>query len=279
MRLTVATYCFEALPLEGALSLCKWMGFQGVVIAGFHKRGRVSYEPDEVGVNPQQAADHLNALLHRYELDAVDYFPQFGSTFYERSMNDPDLRVRDKNIEMFKGIVQFCKLTRTPGVTLLPGVDHPGRAQEENLDAAGETFRALVEIAGEEGIEVRFEPHMGSLTYRPELALALIKRVPGLKVTLDYSHFVLQYIDVNRVHPLLSHTGHVHVRPTRPGKLQTRFVEATLDFVDIIKRLQALNYQGCLSLEYVCEDWFDANRLDTLSETVHARAALEPYVI
>ncbi len=278
MKLTISTWAFEAIPLEGALAVCQSMGFKGVDIAGFHNRGRLSYEPDEVGTNPQKAADHLLPLLDKYGLHAVDFFPQFTNSFYERSMNDPDPAVRQNNIEMFKGIIKFCKLVKIPGITLLPGVEHLAFSREKNLDVAGETFRKLVEIGTEADLLVRFEPHMGSLTNTPELALALIERAPGLTVTLDYTHFTLQYIEMGRCHKLIPYTSHVHVRPARDGRLQTRHAEGTIDYVDIIKRLKAVNYQGCLSVEYVCSPWYDANQLDTLTETVTTKEALEPYL-
>src|SRR5690348_873802 len=110
MRLSVSSYSFEALPLDGALSICKSMGFKAVDIAGFHKRGRASLEPDEVAADPQKFADSLKALLDKYELEAADYFPQFATGFGERSVNDPDPTVRQRNIDAMRGIAQFCKL-------------------------------------------------------------------------------------------------------------------------------------------------------------------------
>jgi len=122
MDLSVCAYSFEALPLEGALGVCQSMGFKGVAVSGFANRGRSSYDPDEVGANPQKAADHLSALLHKYGLHAVDFFVQFSSSFYGRSMNEPDPAIRKKNVELFKGIVRFCQLVKIPVVTLLPGM-------------------------------------------------------------------------------------------------------------------------------------------------------------
>jgi len=42
--------------------------------------------------------------------------------------------------------------------------------------------------------------------------------------------------------------------------------------------LEAVNYPGCMSLEYVCADWFGANQLDTLTETMITKATLEPHI-
>lgn len=114
MRLSVSSYSFEAIPLEGTLAICQAMGFKGVVISAFSQRGRAGYEPDEVAANPQKFADQLNALLDRYKLEAVDFFPQFAPNFYDRALNHPNPDIRKKNIASFRGIVRFCELTRIP---------------------------------------------------------------------------------------------------------------------------------------------------------------------
>ncbi len=264
--------------MEGTLALSKALGFKGVDIAGFHNRGKCSYEPDEVGRSPQKFADDLNRLLDRYELDAVDFFPQFGSSPAERSLNDPDPAVREQNFASMRGIVQFCKLAGIPGVTVIPGVDHPGRSLAENLALAGEGLKQYVEICGEQGLLMRFEPHMSSVAQTPELALELIDMAPGALFTLDYSHYLLQYISMDRIHKMIPCTGHVHIRQARPGKLQTRFNDGTVDFVDVAKRLEAAGYQHCLSVEYVCMDWYDCYNVDTLTETAVTKAALAPYI-
>lgn len=278
MRLSASTYSFEVLPLEATLAIIKHMGIRLVDIAGFHNRGRASYEPDDVGANPQKFADHLNALLDKYALQAHDFFPQFATDFAIRSINDPDPAVIQQNVDAMRGIVRFCKLTGMKTITVLPGVDHAGRTREQNLDAAAAGLKQYVDIAGEHGITMCFEPHMGSLTNTPELALALVERTPGLKITLDYSHFLLQYIPEERGHTLIPHTGHFHIRQARPGKLQTRFSEGTLDFVALANRLKAAGYTGCMSLEYVHADWYDMVRQDTLAETIATKEALEAHV-
>lgn len=278
MRLTASTYSFEALPLEGALMVCKAMGFKAVDIAGFYQRGRTSYDPFEVGANPQKYADHLNALLDKHELVAMDFFPQLATDFESRSLNHPDRAIREQNVNTFRGIARFCKLTGMHTVTVLPGIDHPQKPLQDNLDLSAEMLRLYADIAGEQGIKLCFEPHMNSVTLTPELARWLVDHAPGAHVTLDYSHFLLQYIPVERIHTLIPVTGHFHIRQTRPGKLQTSFSEGTLDFVDLARRLQAAGYDGAMSLEFVYGDWYGMNNIDILTETMATKAVLDPLI-
>jgi len=279
MRLTISGHSFEVLSLEGVLSLCKHLGFKGVDISGFHARGRCSIEPEDIAADPQGEADKLKALLDKYELDAVDFFPQFGTSPADHGLNDPNPDIRERNAYLIGRIAEFCNMVGIPGMTILPGVEHLGRSQQENLEVSGQEMKRATEIAGEHGIKLRYEAHMGSITYTPELAIQLIEEyAPDAKLTLDYTHFVLQYIPVERIHALLPYTDHVHVRASRPGKMQTSYTDGTIDYPDIIRRLKAIDYQSTVSVEYVYQDWFGCNDVDTLTETVITKEALEPLV-
>jgi sugar phosphate isomerase/epimerase len=278
MRLTVSNYTFEAVPLEGTFAICHSMGFKGVVVSAFSQRGNGGYDPDAVAAHPQKYADHLRALLDKYELECVDFFPQFSPNFYDRALNHPDSAIRAKNIEAIRSLVRFCKLVGIDGLTILPGVAFMDCTQEQNLDLSGQMLQQCAEIAGESGVELYFEPHVESVCEKPEIALSLIERAPAAKFALDYSHFLVQNIALERIHPLLPYAGTFHVRQTRKGKIQSRYNEGIIDFVDIIQRLKTIGYDGCLTIEYICADWYGGNELDTLSETMTTKAALEPYV-
>jgi sugar phosphate isomerase/epimerase len=264
--------------LDGALAVVKAMGFKETDIGGFHQRGRASLEPEEVAAQPQKMADDLRRLLDKHELGVCDYFPQFGTSPSHRALTDLDPSVPAHNIELIEGIAKFCQLLGVHNITVLPGVDQPERPLEQNLELAAAGLNKYVEICGAHGVQVSFEAHMGSVAATPELALNLVERVPGVKLTVDYSHFVLQYIPVERIHKMLPHAGHIHIRPARPGKLQTHWSENQIDFVDMLKRLEAAGYQGCASIEYVCADWFDVNKVDTLTETMLTKEALLPHI-
>jgi sugar phosphate isomerase/epimerase len=279
MHLTASAYSFEVLPLEACLSIVKHMGFESVDLSGFHARGRASIEPEAIRADPQGQADRVKALLDQYSLHCGDFFPQFGTAPDDHSLNDPDPAVRERNHALIRACAQFCKLLGIAGMTILPGVDHASRKHEENLQISGTELKRATEIAGEYGIAIRFEPHMGSVAPTPELAIRLIDEFAAdATIALDCSHFILQYIPMDRIYACIPYTGHVHVRPAREGKLQTRFAENTIPWKDVIDRLKAVDYQGALSLEYVCASWFDLDRCDTLYETWVTREALLPYV-
>ncbi|TVR74927.1 MAG: sugar phosphate isomerase/epimerase [Spirochaetaceae bacterium] len=270
----VASFSFEVLPLEPTLMIARELGFERVDIAGFSDRGRCSFEPAAVARDPEGQARVLLPLLERYRLAVSDYFVQFGAAPSLEALNSPDEAVLKRNLEMLKGAARFAALIGSPGITVLPGVDHGGRRDTAELDRAGEALRRAMEITSAEGIQLRFEPHMGSVADTPELALAIIGMVPELTVTLDVAHFTLQYIPLDRVLPLIAHTGHVHVRQAKAGTLQVAWEEGTIDFPRILRELSHRGYAGTLTVEYVCADWYGVNRNDTLHESMRAGEAL-----
>jgi sugar phosphate isomerase/epimerase len=276
MQLAIANFSFEIVELEPTLMISRALGFDAVDIGAFHDRGHCSFEPEALLADPQGNADQLNRLLDRYELRVTDVFPQWGAAPSLHSFNDPDPAVRAHSLELVRGAARFTKLVGSPGMTVLPGVDHTSRPLAENLEISGAALKRAVEIAGEEGIELRFEPHMSSVSDTPELALQLVEMAPGLKVTLDYTHFVLQYISLERIHALIPYTGHVHVRQAGWGQLQSSFHMGVIDYADVVARLESVGYTGALTSEYVCSDWYDINQNDVVFESVAVRDALRP---
>src|SRR5690606_20579204 len=108
----------------------------------------------------------------------------------------------------------------------------------------------LVEVGRSAGLRVSIEPHLESVVEQPELALELVKAVPGLQFTLDYSHFISAGIPAERVHPLLPYAGHFHARQAAPGMLQAPHEEGVIDFADIVRRMKEVGYQGRICVEY-----------------------------
>jgi len=92
---------------------------------------------------------------------------------------------------------------------------------------------------------VRMEPWPGSVVGSNEAVLAMLEAVPGLKLNLDVGHVVAWGGDPCE---LLQHAGHVQLRQARRGESQT--LEGDVDFPSILTGLEAVGYDGLLSIEY-----------------------------
>jgi sugar phosphate isomerase/epimerase len=192
-------------------------------------------------------------------------------------VNDPDPGHAVENAAAFRALVPRLDAAGVPGVTFSPGF-YAGRSWEDALAAAAASLHEMVAIAGPD-LRVSIEPHVESVTDTPERARDLIAIVPGLTLTLDYSHFVVAGYDEATIEPLTRHAGHVHIRQARPGELATEVARGTIDVRRLIGRLLAEDYGGAIAIEYVSHPWHGQDRIDAVAENAamlaHVRTILD----
>ena len=121
----------------------------------------------------------------------------------------------------------------TPGCTSGP-LPEGMRSWEKTID----DFRKVP--------DARLEPWPGSVVGSTEKVLAFLEAVPGLRLTLDVGHVTAWGGDPVE---LLPYADHVQLRQAKPGATQAT-TDGTVDFAAILSRLEALDYQGLLSIEY-----------------------------
>ena len=159
------------------------------------------------------------------------------------------------------------------------GVDYGEESRSQSLSRSASELARRVDAAGQHGIEIRVEGGVGSNTETPEALGELMEETPGLRVTLDYSHFIYQGRQESEVDDLIEYAGHFQCRGAAPGIMQARYEENIIDFPRIIQRLQASEYDGDFSLEYVWIDVWGCNQTENTMETIQFRdlalAALE----
>jgi sugar phosphate isomerase/epimerase len=131
-----------------------------------------------------------------------------------------------------------------------------------------------VEQATARALTFSVEAHVGSLAPRPAAALRLVQDVPGLTLTLDYTHFTRAGLPDSAVEPLVEHATHFHARGACKGRLQSSFGRNTIDYARILRRMRSSGYRGYVGVEYVWIDWEHCNEVDNLSETIQLRDLL-----
>ncbi len=121
------------------------------------------------------------------------------------------------------------------------------------------------------------EPGVLSIAESPLATEALLARVPGLGLVLDYSHFICLGFTQEEVDVLLPFASHVHLRQARPGRLQERLDSwsGTINFRLLFSRLRERGYEGWLATEIgeALEE-----RVDVVSETVRLRDLARSYM-
>jgi sugar phosphate isomerase/epimerase len=128
-----------------------------------------------------------------------------------------------------------------------------------------------VDAAAKHGIVLSVEGHLGSNVDTPEKLAQLVELTPGLKLTLDYTHFISAGFSDADVEPLLRYARHFHCRGAAKGQLQTAFEDNAIDYRRVVQRMLELGYSGYFGIEYVWQNWQGCNRTDNVSETIRFR--------
>ena len=96
---------------------------------------------------------------------------------------------------------------------------------------------------------VRCEPSPYSILHSAAAIRAMCETVPGLQLTLDTGHVATWGDDPVE---LLDLAGHVQLRQARRGVPQVHVDDTgDVDFAAVLRRLDALDYRGLVSVEYV----------------------------
>jgi sugar phosphate isomerase/epimerase len=145
----------------------------------------------------------------------------------------------------------ICHLARISMVSI---ITVPAAASGSGVDAEVKRLTALVRLAEGEGIALAVETRMGTLTENPDTAVELCKRVPGLALTLDPSHYIAgphQGKNFDQVYP---YVRHVHLRDTgrSPEQFQVRVGQGEVEYGRIISHLARYHYDRLLTVE-ICD--------------------------
>jgi sugar phosphate isomerase/epimerase len=271
-RLACADFAFPLLPHARVLKLISMLEFEGVDVGLFE--GRSHLQPSHEFVAPERSGSSLKRLLNGEGLVAADIFLQMDPDFAPYAANHPDATRRAHARDWYARMLDYAGAAGARHVTALPGVLFDEEAAEDSRRRAIDELAWRVELARRYDLVFGVEPHVGSLAPDPTSALDLATGVPGLTLTLDYTHFTRLGIPDADVEPLIPLASHFHVRGARQGRLQASFKDNTIDYARVLTAMQASGYRGWLGVEYIWIDWEHANECDNLSETILFRDQL-----
>lgn len=215
----------------------------------------------------------LGESLDEHELRCHDLFFTVGSSVEEIAPNQRDSERRLMSRREFAAAARVAAELGIHGITILPGVswsENPETAWTVCVEELGWRVDEALRL----GLQLRCEPHLGSIAPVPELAIELCREVPGLRLTLDISHFDAQAVSLDRTLTLVPLAGHVHVRGSMPGAVQVRWRDNGTDFGIVTTALGEAGYEGVYCVEYVPMEKWRCDEMDVVSESLAARAAL-----
>jgi sugar phosphate isomerase/epimerase len=267
-RISCSEYSFPAVPGQHErIGMVGLLGFQLVDIALFVADGAV------LVADPDRIAARLRASLTEHGLASEDLFLAVGETVEEIAPNQRDRALREQRRREFSAAVRIAGELGIRGVTVLPGVTW-AEDPAASWAACVEELAWRVQEAAAFDVEVRIEAHAGSIAPVPELTARLCDGVPGLRLTLDLSHFEVQSVTLDRALTLVPLAGHVHVRAAKPGAIQVRWRDNETDFAAFVEALRSGGYGGAYCVEYVPMPKWRCDEMDVVTEALAMRDAL-----
>ena len=268
-RLACADFTFPLLPHDKSLDLIAMLGFEGVDIGLFE--GRSHLWPSRVFGDLKASARELAGKLRDRGLALADLFLQTAPDFGSLAPNHPDASIRRQARDWFERTVEFALECGGRHVSALPGVYFEGVPEAESLERCHDELAWRCEMAKGSGVNFSIEAHVGSIVPTPDSAARLVQAVPGLSLTLDYTHFTRSGLPDSEVEPLIAHASHFHARGACPGRLQASLKENVIDYRRVLDVMRQVGYSGYVGVEYVWIDWEHCNEVDNLSETILMR--------
>lgn len=261
MHLSLATWSFPALTLAECAGVARALGVGALDVGLFY---RAALDKAEVLSDPAGAAERLRAL----GIGIANYYHLFGDGLAGRNMALPGAAA--VNARDLERVLTFADAAGIPTVFVLPGIVNPGQSRDDAARVAADGFRALMEVASGFRARLCFEPHVHSWAESPGLALRLAEAA-GVGLALDPAHFHCLGYRQDEMDALIPHAVHVHLRQARPGALQAKFAEGTLNFPAFFGALRAAGYGGALALEAVHQAYMNTLSEDVMTETVALR--------
>ena len=265
-KLACADFTFPLLPHRQVLQLIAMLGFEGVDIGLFEERSHLW--PSREFADAARSAQELKRTLDDVGLKPADIFLQMAPEFTAYAINHPEASRRQKARDWFLRSLEYANACGCSHVTTLPGVHFDGETLGNSFARSVDELHWRVEQACRQKIVFGVEAHVGSLVTTPWQAETLALAVPGLTLTLDYTHFTRAGLPDSDIEPLLRYASHFHVRGAREGRLQTSFTANTIDYARVESAMKEAGYTGWIGIEYVWIDWERCNECDNLSETI-----------
>jgi sugar phosphate isomerase/epimerase len=222
-----STLSFSKLTLEDALRTIREMRFTKADLA-IHDDGP-HLTPREVATDPARVSQRLKAAnLPLAAIHLVTACP------------DPaDARVR------FRAVCRLARVSTVPLVTV------PAAPLGSDLDAEVRRLADWAKVAEMEGVILTVETHSATVTADPLGAAELCRRVPGLALTLDPSHYHAGPHGGADYDALYKLVRHVRLRDTgkTANQFQVRIGQGEMEYGKIVSQLDRFNYDRALTVD------------------------------
>jgi sugar phosphate isomerase/epimerase len=241
VKLSYSTWGMKTTPIDVAVKHCAKLGFDGLeltIIPG--------WPTDAAGLSKADR-DRIRAL---YDENAIELCGFSGNI---------DLLGEDWNAirSTFSTYLDVAAEMQQPGEHLIVTTTSGGIAPDwdSTRNEIAQRVGALAEYAGDVGVMVGIEPHVGSALHLPEHAVWMTEEVGSDALTLhfDISHFNVQGIPMEESIAMLAPLAlHTHVKDERGLAPDHQFLipgEGDMDYPGYLGEMQGAGYDGHIVVE------------------------------
>ena len=228
MYVACSTLCFGRRPLEDALRVMAELQFTKFD-AAIHEQGP-HLRPSEVAEDPAAAAARLR------------YGPGLTPIAFSVEI---DADGEEEIHRQFKAICRLARVSTVPLLTL------PAGPSGTPLEVEAERLTKLERLADGDGVLLTVSTQAGTVTEDPDSAVSLCKKVPGLGLTLDPSHFHAGPHGGRNYDQVFPYVRHVHLRDTGkgPDQFQVRVGQGEIEYGRIVAQLARHRYERVLTVD------------------------------
>ena len=225
MYIACSTLCFGRVGLEQALRTIHEMHFQKVDLA-IHERG-AHLKPSDVAADVNRQANLLRAS---------------GMSFaaFHLEIDAPDA---ERYREQMRSVCRLARLLSVPVVNIAAAL------AGSDFDAEVQRLTGLNRLAESEGVILTVETNRETLTADPAGAAELCRRVSGLGLTLDPSHYLVGPHPHPDHEELYEFVRHVRLRDTAADRLQVCVGQGQVEYGKIVSLLEREHYDRALSVD------------------------------
>jgi sugar phosphate isomerase/epimerase len=222
-----STLCFGKLSLDETLRVIREMNFPKADLA-LHEPGP-HLRPSEVAAEFNKVAQKLKSANLPFAAFHLDLTETEG----------PDARTHLRAV---------CRLARVLAVPLLTV---PAAPIGSDFDTDAVRLAEWARIATAEGVMLTVETRSDTLTADPQAAVELCRRVSGLGLTLDPSHYLIGPHGPIGYDPLFPYVRHVRLRDSgrSADQFQVRVGQGEIEYGRIITQLDRFRYERALTVD------------------------------
>jgi sugar phosphate isomerase/epimerase len=224
-----STRCFGQRPLTDALQSIGELGFTKVDLA-VHERGP-HLKPSEIAADFPRALQLLRSAggltISAFHVDFADSLP------------------RTTIAQQMKAVCRLARVLTTPLISI------PATVSGSDLEPEIERLTWLNRLATADGVTLAVETRAGTLTDDPAIAIELCRRVNGLGLALDPSHYLIGPYHSQELDDLFPYVQHVRLRDTngRLNQFQVRIGQGEIEYGRIVTQLTRFDFTRSLSVD------------------------------